>query len=85
MSHGLLSFLANAFFVYALFYISNTFISNITLKLVKSQAKAKQHSEAELLQLENYSLSSSRFPLKTIGDIFKDVQKASASVLTLYN
>ena len=42
------------------FFISNTFISNARLKLVKNQAKAKQHSAAELLPFENYSLSSSR-------------------------
>ena len=41
-----------------LFYISNTFISNVRLKLVKNQAKAKQHPGAELLLCENYSLSS---------------------------
>ena len=42
---------------YKLFFISNTFISDARLKLVKNQAKAKQHSEAELLLFENYSLS----------------------------
>ena len=37
------------------FYISNTFISNARLKLVKNQLNAKQHPEAELLLFENYS------------------------------
>ena len=41
------------------FFISNTFISNARLKLVKNQANAKQHSEAELLKSENYWHSSS--------------------------
>ena len=31
------------------FFISNTFISNARLKLVKSQGKDQQHIEAELL------------------------------------
>ena len=40
------------------FFISNTFTSNARLKLAKILAKAKQNLEAELLQFENYSLSS---------------------------
>ena len=40
-----------------LFYISNTLTSNSRLKLAKNQAKAKQHSETELLLFENYLLS----------------------------
>ena len=40
-------------------FISNIFISNARSKLAKNQAKAKQHSEAELLLLKNYVLSSS--------------------------
>ena len=44
---------------YTLFFISNTFISNARLKLAENQASAKQHPEAELLLLENYSHSSS--------------------------
>ena len=31
-------------------------MSNTRLKLAKNQAKAKQHLEAELLLIENYSL-----------------------------
>ena len=34
------------------FFISNTLISNVRLKLAKNQAKAKQHPEAELLLLK---------------------------------
>ena len=43
-----------------LFYIKNTFISNVKLKLVENQANAKQHPETELLLFENYSHSSSK-------------------------
>ena len=32
-------------------------MSNVTLKLGKNQAKAKQHPKAEPLPFENYSLS----------------------------
>ena len=39
--------------------ISNTFISNVKLKLAKNQANGTQNSEAELLLFENYSYSSS--------------------------
>ena len=35
------------------FFISNTFTSNARLKLVKNQANAKQHPEAELWLFEN--------------------------------
>ena len=41
------------------YFISNTFISNVRLKLAKIQANAKQHPEAELFLFENYSHSSS--------------------------
>ena len=47
-----------------LFYIKNTFTSNVKLKLVKNQANAKQHPEAELLLFENYSHSSSTLSSK---------------------
>ena len=48
-----------------LFFISNTFKSNASLKLAKNQAKAKQHLEAKLLLFENYSLSSSTLSSKS--------------------
>ena len=63
------------------FFISNTFIINATLQLAKNQAKAKQHPHAERLLFENYSLFSSTLSSKKIGDILKNVQKISASVL----
>ena len=47
------------------FFISNTFISNTRLKLAKYQAKAKQHSETELLLFEIYTLSSFMLSSKT--------------------
>ena len=49
---------------YTPFFISDTFISNATLKLTENQAKAKQYPEAELLLFENYSISSSIFSSK---------------------
>ena len=49
----------NVLTICTLCFISNTFISNARLKLVRNQAKAKQHPKAALLLFENYSLSSS--------------------------
>ena len=46
------------------FFMSNTFINNARLKIVKNQAKAKQHLEARFLIFENYSLSSSTLSSK---------------------
>ena len=46
------------------FFISNTFISNARLNLAKSQANAKQHSEAELLLFGNYSYNLSSLSSK---------------------
>ena len=37
------------------FFKSNTFISNVRLKLAKNQAKVYWHPEAELLLFENYT------------------------------
>ena len=62
------------------FFINNTFISNSRLKLVKNQAKAKQHPEAKLVLFENYSLFSSKLSYKIIGDILRNLQKISTSV-----
>ena len=47
------------------FFVNNTFISNIRLKLAKNQAKAKQHAKTELLLFENYLLSSSTLSSKS--------------------
>ena len=41
------------------FFISNTFISNVRLKLPKNEPNTKQHPEAELEQFQNYSHFSS--------------------------
>ena len=46
------------------FFISNTFISNVRLKLAKNQVIAKQHPEIELLLFENYLHSSSMLSFK---------------------
>ena len=45
------------------------------MKLPKNWANAKQHLEAELSLLENYSLSSSTLPFKTIGRTLENKQK----------
>ena len=41
------------------FFKSNTFVRKTMLKSAKNQAKGKQHPDAELSLLENYSLFSS--------------------------
>ena len=49
--------------------LQTVFINNTWLKLAKNQAKAKQHSEAELLLFENYLLFFyQRYHAKIIGD-----------------
>ena len=54
------------------FFISNTFISNPMLKLIKEHANAKQNPEAELLILDDYSRSSSTLSIeKNNGAYFK--------------
>ena len=55
------------------FFISQTFICNIKLKCAKNKAKAKQHTEAELLLFEKFSHSSPRNQPRIIGDILKNV------------
>ena len=46
------------------FFISNTFLSNASLKLAENQANAEQQTEAELWLFENYSHSSSTLSSK---------------------
>ena len=62
------------------FFISNTFISNVRLKLAKNQTKTKQHAESELLLFQNYLLLSSTLSPKKIGDTLENIQKTSTSV-----
>ena len=62
------------------FLINSTFISNARLKLAKYQAKAEQHSEAELLLFENHLLSSSTFSFENNRRYSKNIQKANTSV-----
>ena len=57
------------------FFISNTFISNAKLKLLKNQANAQQHPEAELLLFENYSDSSPTLSSKKNGTYSKKQAK----------
>ena len=51
--------------IHAFLYLSNTFISNVRLKLAKNERNAKQHPEAELLLFENYSHCSSTLSSKS--------------------
>ena len=60
---------------HTLFFISNTFISNAKLKLLKNQAKAKQHPDAELSLFENYSLFSFTLSSRNNMRYTKNVQK----------
>ena len=48
-------------------FISNTFISNVRVKLAKNRGNAKQHLEVELLLFENYSHSSYTLSSKIIN------------------
>ena len=57
-------FIAVKFVVIIFYCFYNTFISNARHKLTKNQANAKEHPEAELLLLENYSNSSSKLSSK---------------------
>ena len=50
--------------LYTRFFISNTFISNVRLKLTKNRANDKQHPEIEFLLFENYSHSLSTLSSK---------------------
>ena len=61
-------------------FVSNTFLSNIRLKLEKNQAKSKQHPEAELLLFEYYILSS--FMLFSKSNM-RNVQKISFNDITV--
>ena len=67
------------------FFISYTFISNVWLKLVKIQAKAKQHSEAELLLFENYLLFSSTLSTKNNRKYSKICTKNKYFCFRLYD
>ena len=69
----------NTYLIHA-FLIINIFVSNARLKFAKNQAKAKQHSETELLLFENYSLSSFVLSSKNNRRYSKKCSKISASV-----
>ena len=51
--------------------MSNIFVSNKKLKLVKTQAKAKQNPEAVLLLFENICFLHPRYYPKILRDILK--------------
>ena len=57
------------------FFIGNTFRSNSRLKFAKNQAKAKQHTEAELFLFENYTISSFMSSSKNNMRYFKKCAK----------
>ena len=67
------------------FFVSYTFISNAWLKLVKIQAKAKQHSETELLLFENYLLVSSTLSTKNNRKYSKICTKNKYFCFRLYD
>ena len=52
--------------IHAFFYIRNTFYKQHDAEIPKNQAKAKQHSEAELLLFENCSFLHSCYHPKLI-------------------
>ena len=67
------------------FFVSYTFISNAWLKLVKIQAKAKQHSETELLLFENYLLFTSTLSTKNNRKYSKICTKNKYFCFRLYD
>ena len=72
--------------IYAFFYKQHFYKQRQAEIGKKKPAKANQHPEAKLSLFEIYSLSSSRYHTKMSGDILKNVQKISLSVLmTLYD
>ena len=62
------------------FFISNTFISNVKLKLAKNQANFKQHPQAELLLFENYLHSSPTLSSKNNRTYSKKQAKKNKTV-----
>ena len=66
------------------FYINNNFISNARLKLVKNEANAKQHPEAELMLFENYSHSSSTSSSKN-NRAYPKIQASKSVFMRLCN
>ena len=48
-------------------------MGNTRLKLIKTQAKAKKQTKAELLLFKNYSFPLSMLSSKLLGDILKNV------------
>ena len=72
--------------IYKVFFkINYTFVSNTKLKLAKNQAKAKQHSEAELLLFKNYLLSSSMLSSNTNLTCSKPCQKKPSMLVLSFS
>ena len=73
--HHVLSNFRNTFllivFITRFCFISNTFINNARLKMVKSQGNTKQHPEAKLLPFENFLRLSSMLSSRKNGTYSK--------------
>ena len=54
------------------FFVSNTFTSNVRLKLSKNHTNARQHPEAELLLFKNHSRSSAKLLSKNNSTYSKE-------------
>ena len=68
------------------FFKGNTFISNVGLKLAKIKQKLSNTQRLDFLYLKIIHFFNPSYQPKIIGDILKNVQKTSASVLmTLYD
>ena len=62
------------------FFISNTFISTVRMKLAKNQAKTKQHPEKEFCYLKIVRFVHPRSHAKIIRGILKMLKKTTTSV-----
>ena len=67
------------------FSINSTFVSNTRLKLAKDWAKAKQHTEPELLLLQNYLFSSSTLSSKNNRAYSKKCAKKQVCLFVYFN
>ena len=66
---------------YTLFFISNTFINTVWLKLAKNQTKAKHTQRLNFCFLKIICFLPPSYHPKIVGDILKNIQKTSASIL----
>ena len=70
------------FLMYTLLCVNNTVMSNVRVKLAKNQAAAKQHLEAKLLLIGNYSFSSSTLSSKNNRKYLEKCTKSQLVCLT---